>query len=62
LPGEIIYTKGIDKGRFMIPPGMAIRFDDYDEAVGARLNQEVSELLIGDIVNEQREEIIRPEN
>ena len=61
LPGEIIYTKGIDKGRFMIPPGMAIRFDDYDDAVGARLKHEVTETLIGDIVSEQPEEVLEPE-
>ena len=61
LPGEIIYTKGIDKGRFMIPPGMAIRFDDYDEEVAAILKHEVSELLIGDIVTEQQEDVIEPE-
>ena len=61
LPGEIIYTKGIDKGRFMIPPGMAIRFDDYNEEVAAILKHEVAELLIGDIVTEQQEEVIEPE-
>ncbi len=61
LPGEIIYTKGIDKGRFMIPPGMAIRFDDYDDAVAAKLKHEVTEILVGDIVTEQQEEVIEPE-
>ncbi len=61
LPGEIIYTKGIDKGRFMIPPGMAIRFDDYDDAVADKLKEEVAQVLIGDIVNEQQEEVIRTE-
>lgn len=60
MPGEIIYTKGIDKGRFMIPPGMAIRFDDYDDAVAVRLKKEVSDLLVGDIVEEQAEEVIQP--
>ncbi len=60
LPGEIIYTKGIDKGRFMVPPGMAIRFDDYDDDVAAILKKEVSELLIGDIVSEQQEEVLKP--
>ena len=58
MPGEIIYTKGIDKGRFMIPPGMAIRFDDYDDKTADKLKQEVAKLLIGDIVNEQPTEII----
>lgn len=61
LPGEIIYTKGIDKGRFMIPPGMAIRFDDYDEEIGAKLKEEVTGLLVGDIVTEQQEEVIKPQ-
>lgn len=61
LPGEIIYTKGIEKGRFMIPPGMAIRFDDYDEDAAAKLNREVSSLLVGDIVAEQSTEVLKSE-
>lgn len=61
LPGEIIYTKGIDKGRFMIPPGMAIRFDDYDDDISVRLKHEVADLLVGDILTEQPEEVMKPE-
>jgi hypothetical protein len=40
---------------------MAIRFDDYDDEVGEKLKQEVSQILVGDIVNEQPEQVIEPE-
>lgn len=59
LEGEVIYTKSLPEDRFTLPPGMAVRFlVPPEEAVG-RLRRMVGECLIGDIVKEQDESVIR---
>jgi CheY-like chemotaxis protein len=59
LEGEVIYTKSLPEDRFTLPPGMAIRFlTPSEEAVG-RLRRMVGECLIGDLIKEQDETVIR---
>jgi CheY-like chemotaxis protein len=59
LEGEVIYTKELPKDRFTLPPGMAIRFlVPTAENVG-RLRRLVTEQLIGDILAEQDEPVVR---
>lgn len=59
IEGEIIYTQNLPKDRFTLPPGMAVRFlSPSDESIG-RLRRMVAESLIGDIVAEQDEPVIR---
>ncbi len=55
LCGDVIYTKELLKGRFSIPPGMAIRFDACKPEMRKRLHDEVVQLLVGDILDEQQE-------
>ncbi len=55
VPGQVIYTKELLKGRFTIPPGMAICFDDCQQDMKMRLRDEVVHLLAGDIMSEQEE-------
>ena len=55
--GEVIYNKGLPSGRFMIPPGMAVRFDEPEPAIRDRLSEEVKHLLVGDMVEEQAEPV-----
>ena len=49
LCGEVIYTMDSSRGKFYLPPGMAIRFDKCSEDIQHRLISEVKNLLIGDI-------------
>lgn len=59
LEGEVLYTHDLPKDRFTLPPGMAIRFlAPSDETVG-RLRRMVAESLIGDIIAEQDEPVIK---
>ena len=59
--GTVIYILGLTRGSFMIPPGMAIQFDDRDNDSTEMkvISSEVSRLLIGDIVEEQEESIFK---
>jgi CheY-like chemotaxis protein len=59
--GRVIYTKALLKGRFTIPPGMAICFDECGPEMQKRLRDEVVHLLAGDIVQEQPEKVIESE-
>lgn len=59
LEGEVIYTKNLPKDRFTLPPGMAIRFLTPPEAAVGRLRRLIAESLIGDIVAEQEEPVVR---
>lgn len=59
LEGEVIYTKQLSEDRFTMPPGMAIRFLMVNEANAKILNDQITRLLIGDLVDEQDEPIIR---
>lgn len=57
--GEVAYTMGLLRGQFLVPPGMAIRFDSLSGDEAACLNQEVCRLLIGDIVDEQVDPVFK---
>ncbi len=61
LDGTVIYTMGLAKGPFLIPPGMAILFNEeqQDSRVKQDLSDEICRLLIGDIVDEQEEPVFR---
>jgi CheY-like chemotaxis protein len=59
LEGEVIYTKTLPEGRFTLPPGMAVRFLVPSPAAVGRLRQTITNLLIGDILAEQEEPVIR---
>lgn len=58
LKGEVIYNKSISGRRFSIPPGMAVRFTDVSAEEADKVHKIVSELLIGDIMNEQVEQVL----
>ena len=47
--GKIIYTKKLTRGKFTIPPGMAIGFDTCEPEMQKRLREEVVHLLTGDM-------------
>lgn len=55
LCGEVIYTMDSSRGKFYLPPGMAIRFDNCNEDIQHRLSQEVKNLLAGDILEVQEQ-------
>ena len=55
LCGEVIYTMDSSRGKFTLPPGMAIRFDNCKDDIQQRLNQEVKNLLAGDILEVQEQ-------
>jgi CheY-like chemotaxis protein len=59
LEGEVIYTKSLPKDRFTLPPGMAIRFLLPSEEIIGRLRRLIAERLIGDLLAEQDEPVIR---
>lgn len=59
LEGEVIYAQELPKDRFTLPPGMAIRFLLPSETAIGRLRRMVAEHLIGDILTEQQEPVIR---
>jgi len=53
LSGTVIYTRGVEPGKFRIPPGMAIKFESMGGEEAARIKDYVTQLLVGDILNEQ---------
>jgi len=59
LEGEVIYSKQLAEDRFTMPPGMAIRFFMVNEEDARTLNQYITRLLVGDIIEEQDEPVIR---
>jgi CheY-like chemotaxis protein len=59
LEGEVIYTKNLPKDRFTVPPGMAIRFLLPSAEDVGRLRRLIADRLIGDLVAEQDEPVIR---
>jgi len=59
LEGEIIYSMNLPANRFTLPPGMAIRFLVPSEEVTGRLRRMIAEQLVGDIIAEQDEPVIR---
>lgn len=58
LRGEVIYNKGISGRRFSIPPGMAIRFSDVSRQESNKVRKLVTDLLAGDIIEEQVEKVL----
>lgn len=62
LEGTVIYVKGIHGDLFKIAPGMAIEFKDLTGSDSAMLRSYITELLTGDILEEQNEPIITPEH
>ena len=58
LRGEVIYNKGISGRRYSIPPGMAVQFTGIsaDEAISVK--NIVTDLLAGDIIQEQVEPVL----
>jgi uncharacterized protein (TIGR02266 family) len=59
VKGTIVYSMGLSKGKFLIPPGIAVQFDESDSEDMKRLSKRVCRLLIGDIVDEQEEPIFK---
>ena len=55
LKGTVVYSMGLIRGQFLIPPGIAVQFDESDSEEMQRLSKKVCRLLIGDIVDEQEE-------
>ena len=58
--GSIIYGKADNGGGSIIPPGLAIKFDRLSLKDIEVLTALVEELLIGDIIAEQTEPVIKP--
>ncbi len=58
LAGRVIYSKGLPSGRFQVPPGMAVQFQGMSEGDYGLLRGYVSNLLVGDILEEQGEEVL----
>lgn len=59
LEGEVIYTRQLSEDRFIMPPGMAVRFLAVNEKDAAVLNETIRQLLIGDILEEQDEPVLK---
>lgn len=59
LKGTVVYSMGLIRGQFLIPPGIAVQFDDSDSEEMQRLSKKVCRLLIGDIVDEQEEQCFK---
>lgn len=60
IGGSVIYGKKENGGGAVIPPGIAIKFDRLTLKDSKVLTTLVEELLIGDIVAEQTEPVIKP--
>ncbi len=58
--GSVIYGKAENGGGSVIPPGVAIKFDRMTSKDSEILTALVEELLIGDIIAEQTEQVIKP--
>jgi CheY-like chemotaxis protein len=58
MRGEVIYTRKISGRRFVIPPGMAIRFTHITSQEQEILSRIVTNLLVGDLLDEQVEPIL----
>lgn len=61
LKGTVIYVKGIHGDLFKIAPGMAIEFKELTSSDSAMLRSYITDLLTGDILEEQNEPIITTE-
>lgn len=59
LRGTVIYRKEKYGDLSSIPPGMAIAFTRVGEDTAARLKEYIERLLAGDLLDEQKEPIIR---
>lgn len=57
--GRVLYAKGLNGGKFVIPPGVAIKFDRMTLQDAEVLQRVVAELLIGDLVAEQEDPILK---
>jgi CheY-like chemotaxis protein len=57
--GQVIYAKSFNGGKFVVPPGAAIKFDRLTMQDIEALQKLVTDLLIGDIITEQEEEVIK---
>jgi hypothetical protein len=58
LKGEVIYQKEIGADMIKIAPGMAIRFTEFNANNASLLRAYIVEMLTGDILQEQEEEVI----
>ena len=58
LLGEVLYTRKISGRRFTIPPGMAIRFTHVSTQEQEILHRIVTNLLVGDLLEEQVEQVL----
>ena len=58
LRGEVIYNKSISGRRFSIPPGMAVQFSDISSPEAKTVRSIVTDLLVGDILQEQVEQVL----
>jgi len=58
LRGEVIYNKNISGRRFSIPPGMAVQFADISAPEAKTVRSIVTDLLVGDILQEQVEQVM----
>lgn len=58
LKGTVIYVKSISGDIFKVAPGMAIEFKELTSDESAMLKTHITELLTGDILDEQEEPVI----
>ena len=58
LRGEVIYNKAISGRRYSIPPGMAVQFSGVSAEEAAAVRGIVTDLLVGDIIQEQIEPVL----
>lgn len=58
MRGEVLYTRKISGRRFTIPPGMAIRFTHVSKQEQEILHRIVTNLLVGDLLEEQVEQVL----
>ncbi len=58
--GSVIYAKAMNGGDSVISPGIAIKFDRLSYKNIEILSEQVEELLIGDIISEQTEPVVKP--
>ncbi|TYO99893.1 PilZ domain-containing protein [Geothermobacter ehrlichii] len=58
LSGRVIYQKDVFRDSLRIEPGMAILFENVDDGTRERLRSVISDLLAGDLVEEQQEGIL----
>jgi CheY-like chemotaxis protein len=61
LGGEVIYARGSNAETVVPPPGVTIKFDRVTIKDTERLHAMIKDLLVGDIIANQSEAVIKPD-